>query len=459
MSTIVDALAASSMVARSSPSTSGAQPVAHLGVAPDHAEGVGELGPRVRILVRAASTTEQPDRVRPTGVESLAHERGRDRERTAPGRLDEPGLAAHQRGREALVGVDRLEVEPAAVAEPSPVDRVGVDTLVAKDLVAARLDHHTTADRARRARALDLLEIPRSCLEPVRRGGERADRADLHGVAGEVRRERLVRERQHLGVVAAVDEVDQLVAGDLVGEARAAVAQDAALAVEQHQVADRDRLVEVALLLEVAALAGPVAERLVLQRTLAALVADRTVEGVVGEEQLEHAFLRPLDAVGRGVDDLSLGDRGHARHDQHRTARPLDLDEALPAHPDGCEPAVVAEPRHVGTGVVARLDHELPWRRLVWDTVDVHCDGGLGWRLRLRSRLVRHVSRRLLVRHRRPPPFRGSGGGAHRRSGGRARCSARTRAGSGAPPTRSGSRPRGRAGRSSSGVAARRCRG
>ena len=50
-------------------------------------------------------------------------------------------------------------------------------------------------------------------------------------------------------------EVDQRVAGDLVGEAGAAVAQDAALAVEQHEVADRDRLLEVALLLDVAALA------------------------------------------------------------------------------------------------------------------------------------------------------------------------------------------------------------
>ena len=67
--------------------------------------------------------------------------------------------------------------------------------------------------------------------------------------------ERLVRERHHLGLVAALHEADQRVAGDLVGEAGAAVAQDAALAVEQHEVADRDRLLEVALLLDVAALA------------------------------------------------------------------------------------------------------------------------------------------------------------------------------------------------------------
>ena len=96
-------------------------------------------------------------------------------------------------------------------------------------------------------------------------------------------------------VVAAAGEVDQRVAGHLVGEAGAAVAQDAALAVEEHEVADRDRLLEVALLLDEAALARAVAERLVLQRALAALVAHRAVERVVGEQQLETpswAFLR-----------------------------------------------------------------------------------------------------------------------------------------------------------------------
>ena len=41
--------------------------------------------------------------------------------------------------------------------------------------------------------------------------------------------------------------------------------------------------------------AGPVAERQVLQRALAALVADRAVERVVEEDELEHRVL----ALGR----------------------------------------------------------------------------------------------------------------------------------------------------------------
>src|SRR3546814_7847051 len=123
-------------------------------------------------------------------------------------------------------------------------------------------------------------------------GGEGPDRADLDGVAREVRGEGLVGERVDLGLGATVDEVDEGVAGDLIGEAGAAVAEDAALAVEVDEVGDRDRLLEVDLLLDEPGLAGTVGVGLVLQRALAALVAHRAVEGVVGEEELEHALLR-----------------------------------------------------------------------------------------------------------------------------------------------------------------------
>ena len=269
-------------------------------------------------------------------------------------RRGQAALATHERLAEAAIGVDGLEVEPAAVAQPAPVHRVGVDAEVAHQLVAAGLDDHAAADRARGARALDLVEIPRPRLEPVRHGRQRTDRADLHRVAREVGREGLVGERQHLRLVAAVGEADQRVTGHLFGEAGAAVAEDAALAVEVDERADRDRLLEVALLLDVPALARAVRVRLVLQRALAALVTHRAVERVVGEEELEHALLGPLDAGRGGAHDLALGDRRHAADDHHRAARTLDFDEALAAHADRPHARVVAEPRHVGAGAARR---------------------------------------------------------------------------------------------------------
>ena len=303
----------------------GGQAVAELGVTVRRADGVGERGPREGVLVRPPRPTEDGDALRATGGERLAHELGGGVDRHVPRRLGEPALAAHERRGQALIGVGGLVVEAATVAQPAPVDGLGVDAELAHELVARRLHDDAAADAAVRARALDLLEVPRPGLEAVRRGGERADRADLHRVAGEVRRERLVGERQDLRLVATLGEADQRIAGDLVGEARAAVAQDAALAVEQHEVADRDRLLEVPLLLDVAALAGTVAERLVLQRALAALVADRAVERVVGEEQLEDALLGPPRQRRLGVDLHVRGDGDHARRRQLRTAPAVDL--------------------------------------------------------------------------------------------------------------------------------------
>src|SRR4051794_24803005 len=162
----------------------------------------------------------------------------------------------HQRSVEALLAADRLEAEATLVAQPAPVDGIGVDTLVADQLVTRRLDGDAAADRARGARALRFLEVPRPSLEPVGAGRQRADGADLHGVAAEVAGERLVREGVDLSEVAALGELDQRVTGDLVGESGAAVAEDATLTVEEDEVADRDRLLVVPLLLDVAALAG-----------------------------------------------------------------------------------------------------------------------------------------------------------------------------------------------------------
>src|SRR5262249_51520661 len=127
-------------------------------------------------------------------------------------------------------------------------------------------------------------EVERAGAEAVLRTGERADRADLDRVAGEVGVERFLiywiywvlrvaAEHADLLVGRTLHQVDEPVAGDLVGEAGAALAQYTALAVEQHLRRDRDRLRILALALVEPAVAVAVAHRLVLQRALAALVA------------------------------------------------------------------------------------------------------------------------------------------------------------------------------------------
>jgi hypothetical protein len=85
--------------------------------------------------------------------------------------------------------------------------------------------------------------------------------------------------------------VEMPVLGDVLAEPRAAVTEDAALAVECDQRRDRDRLLERLLLEGHPRVAGAVTERQVLQRALAPLVADRAVERMVDEDELERGVL------------------------------------------------------------------------------------------------------------------------------------------------------------------------
>ena len=261
----------------------GGQAVAELRVdvvGADHA--LGEHRPDVRVLVRAARAAEHRDRCRRRAgswPSRSRRPRGRARRATTPRASAPPSRTCGSSS--AVVGVHPLEAVATLVAQPAVVHRLGVDAEQAHEAVRRRLHRAAALHRARRARRLDRREVPGPGAEAVLARGQRADRADLHGVAREVRVERLLFEVQDLHAIAAVDEVDERVARDLVGEADAARALDAALAVEQHEVAQRDRLREVALLLDEPRLAGTERERLVLQRALAAAVADRAVERVV----------------------------------------------------------------------------------------------------------------------------------------------------------------------------------
>ena len=161
----------------------------------------------------------------------------------------------------------------------------GEDALDA--LVAHRQDHVALA-RAERADRAGVLDVPGAGPEPVGVRGQRPHRAELDDVAVEGGDVGAVVERAHEGRRAPLQELELLVLGHLLAEAHAAVAEDASLAVDLDQRRERDRLLEVALGVDHAASAGAPAHRDVLQRALAALVADGAVERVVDEQELDH---------------------------------------------------------------------------------------------------------------------------------------------------------------------------
>src|SRR3712207_4712142 len=102
---------------------------------------------------------------------------------------------------------------------------------------------------------------------------------------------------------------DELVVlGHLLREAHAAVAEDAALAVDRDQRRELERLAEVALGLDEAGRPRAPSVRDVLQRALAALVADWAVERVVDQQELDDRPLRIVHALRLRVDDHAVLD-------------------------------------------------------------------------------------------------------------------------------------------------------
>ncbi len=151
---------------------------------------------------------------------------------------------------------------------------------------------------------------------------------------------------------AALKQDELVVLGDLLREAHAAVAEDAALAVDRDQRRQLERLLEVALGLDEARGARARAVGDVLQRALAALVADRAVERVVDEQELDHRALGVVHALGLRVDDHAVLDRRRARGLQLRD--PLDLDQAHAAGADGlAELGLVTEDGDLDVAVLA----------------------------------------------------------------------------------------------------------
>src|SRR6185436_1322963 len=139
-------------------------------------------------------------------------------------------------------------------------------------------------------------DLPRPRLEAVLGRGQRSDGAQLDHVARETTAIGLLLERGDHGGRAALARDQLLVLRDVLGEAGAAVAEDAALAVERDQRRDRQRLVERALREAHAGRARAPAKREVLQRALTALVAVRAVERVVQKDELEDGVL-PLGGL------------------------------------------------------------------------------------------------------------------------------------------------------------------
>ena len=131
--------------------------------------------------------------------------------------------------RSDVLGLGVSEGKATLVAVPLFVDMRVVPRKSAHDFVAAVIGAQVAAGCAVLTHRRRGHQVERTGAEPVVRAGERADRADLDGVAREVRVECFFIAGADLLLRTAVEQADERVAGDLVSKAGATRARDATL--------------------------------------------------------------------------------------------------------------------------------------------------------------------------------------------------------------------------------------
>jgi len=394
------------------------------------AEGLaGEALEQPRLLVGALGRAQHADGVGPVLVTDGAQPTAG----LLDGLLDADlavlfAITPHHGSAHPVGAIPAGDAVAPAVAEPHVVDERVVPRGEALHLVLAAVDVDVAAIGTLRAHTPGSLEVPGAGDEAVLAVGERAHRADLGEVALEGGAQRPAVEGRHRGLHPALLEDDLLLAGDLVVVAHAAPAEDTALLVELDAVRQRHRLVEVHLVGDRhPRRLGTVADGEVLEVALAAAVADRAVERVVEEQELEHTLTRLRHRVGLGVDHHPLADVGGAGRLQ--LGHLLDLDQAHPAHRHRVHLGMGAVDRDVDAHIGCGVEHQLALGRAGHPSVDGDLDaavvGGRGRGVGLAHGSTRSPRAAALApgrRRRRSGPRTRSGRPCTRRSRTRSRC-------------------------------------
>src|SRR6266567_3145724 len=209
-----------------------------------------------------------------------------------------------------------VERVPALYAQKFVVDTAAVAIVAAQDFIVAYAERRLTAIGAMRANGADMLHLPRPRLVPIASAGERPHGANVDASSAFIAFEVIVMVGNDLRDDPAIAHAQRAHSHALAAGAHAAVAQDAARGVEEYHW--RPLLfVHVQLAFDETAFAGPIAEHHVLQFALAALIAHRAVQRMIGEQEFERALARLLDDIRVRAHHHALGYRRGAAHLQY----------------------------------------------------------------------------------------------------------------------------------------------
>jgi hypothetical protein len=291
--------------------------------------------------------------------------------------------------------LDIVEVKPPVIAHPTRVDCIILARRLPVDDIFARTDNCVATSRAACAETFGFLQKPDPHLETKIAGGKRADRTNIDRVKRIVVLQPLAGMRGQHGITATINETKDVILRNLLTETNTAGTENAALIIERDTRPEDDIFWLLHFVLEKARLARAEIDAEFLQAAFAGLIADRTIERMINEEEFHHAALAFLDQRRICPDPYSFGDI--LRAGNLRAGQPVDewfavsaqlrftigtepweshFDQTHSAVARGTELLVITVARHITARLLACLDDARALWELMPHAVDLDVQHG-----------------------------------------------------------------------------------
>jgi hypothetical protein len=301
---------------------------------------------------------------------------GHQLQRLFPRGLNQPAFPPDEGGPQAVrmradVIAEKAAGAKIAVIAARPVGRHGFDQLVFHGLQRQMASVSTEA-----ADRIGPLQHPWPIFVQRQPAGDRSDRTDLHAAAAKFAVKRVGGKMFDLRHGSTAGRGERLDIHDLVAIPHATETLHAPVHLRF------DQRTEVFLRKDPLDLDKPARRRRVLMREVlkiasAPLIADRTIQRVVGQNEFQHRLVRIVDHRRGRPDHHALGHRRAAG--RLKLGNPLDFHQAHAAVGVRLQLGVVAEVRNHDAGLARRLDDERAFRHRHGDAVDrqFHLVGGV----------------------------------------------------------------------------------
>ena len=300
-----------------------------------------------RFFIRDARRTNNASL--PAGLELLNNRLQRPR----PAHFFQLPVNPHQRRLQPFRMMVEVESVAALHAQELAVQTGAVPVIPANNFVIPNTQRRLAAIGTMRANRADVLHFPRPRLVAIRATGQRAHRADIDTRTALVALKMIPVRRRNFRRNATVHNPQRAHAHAFITDTHAAVAKNTTRPVVEHHRAPLF-FRHVLLHFGEAALARAVLEHHVLQFALAALIAHRAVQRMVGQQEFQRGLPGLHHGRRFGPHNHALAHRHHARRHQLRGL--LNLHQAHAAGSLQRHAFVVTERRNLDASQLGGVD-------------------------------------------------------------------------------------------------------